>query len=290
MAKERSVNKVVRGSGLHWVGDGFRVTNLFPSGNDLGDRLSPFFLMDYHPPFDYGPTKRPRGVGAHPHRGIETITLAFEGAVAHHDSTGGGGIIGPGDVQWMTAAGGILHKEYHEETWAARGGTMHMMQLWVNLPAAHKMDPPHYQPLVVDQMGQVVLPHDAGLVRIIAGEYQGAKGPAKVFSPINLWEIRLNPGGRLDMSFPANQNAGMFVFDGTVVANGTKVEPEELIVFDNVGEQIDVESERGAHLLVLNGEPINEPIVAYGPFVMNTEEQVLEAYRDFEAGKFGHLD
>jgi redox-sensitive bicupin YhaK (pirin superfamily) len=290
MAQERSVNGVVQGTGVHWVGDGFRVTNLFPSSNDLGERLSPFFLMDYHPPFDYGPTQHPRGVGAHPHRGIETITLAFEGAVAHHDSTGGGGIIGPGDVQWMTAAGGILHKEYHEASWAARGGTMHMMQLWVNLPAAHKMDPPRYQPLVAGEMGQVVLPDDSGLVRVIAGEYQGTKGPAKTFSPINLWDLRLSAGGRMDMSFPASQNAGLFVLDGTIVANGTKAEAEELIVFDNVGEKIDVESERGAHLLVLNGEPIDEPIVAYGPFVMNTEEQILEAYQDFEAGKFGYLD
>lgn len=289
MGSDRKVQGVVRGDGFHWVGDGFRVTNLFPSGNDLGARLSPFLLMDYHAPYDYSPTDRPRGVGAHPHRGFETVTLAFEGTLAHHDSTGGGGTIGPGDAQWMTAASGILHKEYHEREWAARGGRMHMMQLWVNLPAAHKMDTPSYQSLLETEMGRVELADDAGDVRVIAGEYGGVHGPARTLTPINLWEIRLNANGRAGMAFPASENAGLFVLDGSVVVNGTKATSYELVVFDNLGENIAVETEAGAHLLLLNGEPIDEPIVSHGPFVMNTRDEILQAYRDFEAGKFGHL-
>lgn len=289
MSKKRTVTGVFRGNGFHWVGDGFHVTNLFPSAADLGSRISPFLLMDYHAPYEYRPTDRPRGVGAHPHRGFETVTLAFEGALAHHDSTGAGGIIRPGDVQWMTAAGGILHKEYHEQEWAAQGGRMHMMQLWVNLPAADKMEAPGYQPLVGADMGRVELPDGNGTVKVIAGEYRGIRGPARTFTPINLWELRLQPGGRADMAFPAFENTALFVLEGNVTANGTAAGGQRLILFENDGEDIGVESEVGAHVLLLNGEPIDEPVFSYGPFVMNNRDEIIRAVQDFEAGKFGHL-
>ncbi|MGQ0629562.1 MAG: pirin family protein [Sporichthyaceae bacterium] len=289
MGKQRSVTGVLGGNGFHWVGDGFHVVNLFPSGNDLGQLISPFLLMDYHAPYDYAPTDRPRGVGVHPHRGFETVTLAFEGALAHHDSTGAGGIIAPGDVQWMTAAGGILHKEYHEADWARAGGRMHMMQLWVNLPKAEKMSDPGYQPLLAADMGQVVLPGGAGSVNVIAGQYRGTRGPARTFTPINLWEVRLNAGGRLDAAFPVSENTAVFVLDGEVRAGDHVARPQQLLLFSHDGEEISVESEHGAHLLVLNGEPIEEPVFSYGPFVMNEREEIVQAMRDFEAGKFGHL-
>lgn len=289
MSTRRKVTGVFRGDGFHWVGDGFHVTNLFPSGNGLAGRLSPFLLMDYHAAYDYAPTDRPRGVGAHPHRGFETVTLAFDGALAHHDSTGGGGIIRPGDVQWMTAARAILHKEYHEAEWARTGGRMHMMQLWVNLPAADKLADPGYQPLVAAEMGRVELPYGAGEVKVIAGEYRGVRGPARTFTPINLWDVRLPADGRVDMDFPAQENTALFVLDGDVTANGTTAGAAELILFDNDGEDISVESRQGAHLLLLNGEPIDDPVVFYGPFVMNSRDEIIEALRDFEAGKFGQL-
>ena len=289
MANQRTVTGVFGGNGFHWVGDGFHVTNLFPSGNDLAGRLSPFLLMDYHAPYDYASTERPRGVGVHPHRGFETVTLAFDGALAHHDSTGSGGIIRPGDVQWMTAARAILHKEYHEAEWARQGGRMHMMQLWVNLPAAEKMADPGYQPLVEADMGRVELPYGAGTIKVIAGEYGGVRGPARTFTPINLWEVRLPADGHLDMAFPARENTALFVLEGVVTANGATAGAAQLILFDNAGEDIAVESSQGAHLLVLNGEPIDEPVVFYGPFVMNSRDEIVEAVRDYEAGKFGHL-
>lgn len=228
-------------------------------------------------------------MGVHPHRGFETVTLAFDGALAHHDSTGAGGIIRPGDVQWMTAARAILHKEYHEAEWARAGGRMHMMQLWVNLPSAEKMSDPGYQPLTAAGMGRVELPHGAGEVKVIAGEYAGVRGPARTFTPINLWEVRLPADGRVDMAFPAHENTALFVLEGDATANGATAGAAELILFENEGEDITVESRQGAQLLVLNGEPIDEPVVFYGPFVMNTRDEIIEAVRDFEAGKFGHL-
>jgi hypothetical protein len=286
----RTIHGVFQGDRFHWVGDGFRVSNYFPSGNDIVERMSPFLLMDYHPRHDYAPTEKPRGVGAHPHRGFETVTLAFEGSVAHHDSTGGGGVIGPGDAQWMTAASGILHKEYHEKSWARRGGPMHMMQLWVNLPKANKMDAPRYQALTAEEMGRVDLPDRGGFVRVIAGEYQGTRGPAKTFSPINLWDVRLNQGGKLEASFAARQNLAVLVLEGDVVVNGKVAAARDLVVFENEGEGLSVVAPGEAHVLVLNGEPIDEPVVFYGPFVMNTADEIHKAIEDFNAGKFGYLD
>jgi len=289
MSEQRGVAGVYDGDGVHWVGDGFRVSQMFPGTHDLGYQVRGFLLMDYHAPYDYEPTDSPRGVGVHPHRGFETVTIAFEGALAHHDSSGGGGVIRAGDVQWMTAASGILHKEYHEKEWAARGGTMHMMQLWVNLPADHKMDEPTYQPITADQMGRVELPDGAGSVTIIAGEYQGVRGPAHTFTPINLWQVQLEPGGSVDMAFPESENAAVFVLEGEATANGSTGGSGQLVLFGHDGTDVHVRSEEGAHLLVLNGEPIREPVMAHGPFVMNTRQQIIEAIDDFNAGKFGEL-
>ncbi len=289
MANQRSVHRVVRGEDFHWVGDGFRVTNLFPSGADLGRRISPFLLMDYHAPFEYGPTDQPRGVGVHPHRGFETVTLAFEGSVAHHDSTGSGGVIDPGDVQWMTAASGILHKEYHEAEWARKGGNFHMMQLWVNLPAARKMDSPRYQSLTAEAIGQVDLPAGAGTVRVIAGQFGDHRGPAETATPINLWDLALTGDGPVDLSFPAEETAAVMVLGGTVTVNGAVAAQGDLVVLDDDGSGVTIEAEGSARVLVLNGVPIDEPVVSYGPFVMNTRDEIVEAIRDFESGKFGYL-
>ena len=290
MTEPRTVDGVYRGNGFHWVGNGFHVTQLFPAANDLGARISPFLLMDYHAPHHYPPTDQPRGVGVHPHRGFETVTLAFDGSLAHHDSSGGGGIIRPGDVQWMTAARGILHKEYHEPGWARTGGNMHMMQLWVNLPAAHKMDPPRYQPLTADAMGTVELARNAGTVTIIAGEYHGTRGPAETVTPINLWTADLNGGGTMELAFPATDNAAVFVLDGTIETNGVVATDHELVLFANHGEHITIQARTDTTILILNGEPIHEPVVAHGPFVMNTPDEIRTAINDFNSGRFGHLD
>lgn len=289
MANERPVHQVVRGQEFHWVGDGFRVTNLFPSGADLGQRISPFLLMDYHAPYEYGPTDQPRGVGVHPHRGFETVTLAFDGSVAHHDSTGSGGVIDPGDVQWMTAASGILHKEYHDAEWASRGGTFHMMQLWVNLPAANKMDSPRYQSLTAEAIGAVDLPDGAGTVRVIAGRYGDHQGPAQTATPINLWDLALTGEAPVDLAFPSEENVAVMVLEGTALVNGTAASQGDLVVLDNQGSAVSVVSEGAARVLLLNGVPIDEPVVSYGPFVMNTRDEIVQAIRDFESGKFGYL-
>jgi redox-sensitive bicupin YhaK (pirin superfamily) len=230
-------------------------------------------------------------VGVHPHRGFETVTFAFQGSVAHHDSAGGGGVIGPGDVQWMTAASGILHKEYHEEDYARRGGPFQMVQLWVNLPSAHKMSPPRYQPIRSEQIGVVDLPDGAGVVRVVAGEYRGVHGPAKTFSPINVYDVRLAAHGGVEFAFSANETVALLVLKGDVVINGGETaRSDDFVVFRKVGEQLSLEAASDAQFLVLNGEPIGEPIVQYGPFVMNTKREIEQAVVDFNRGKFGHLD
>jgi redox-sensitive bicupin YhaK (pirin superfamily) len=290
MTIERKIAGIYHGAPIHWVGDGFRVSNYFPSGNNFGSRVSPFILMDYAPPYRYAPThSQQRGIGPHPHRGFETVTLAFEGSVAHHDSAGNTGVIGPGDVQWMTAASGVLHKEYHEREFARAGGTFHMMQLWVNLPKAHKMDLPRYQALTAEQIGRAEIPDDGGQVRVIAGEYKDVKGPAKTFTPINLFDIRLNAGGQVPLSFPAHENTLLLIMQGEVEVSGQTAKELDLVLFDNEGEEITVRAKQAAHLLLLNGEPIDEPVVQYGPFVMNTEQEIRQAMLDFSNGKFGYL-
>jgi hypothetical protein len=288
---DRKIALVLSDPEVHWVGDGFRVKGYFSRIPDAEKRLDPFLLLDYHEPFVYPPTDNlRRGVGPHPHRGFETVTLAFQGSVAHHDSTGKGGVIGPGDVQWMTAASGILHREYHEEGYARRGGPMQMAQIWINLPKAHKMDPPGYQPLTAGEMGIVTLPDGAGEVRVIAGEYAGVRGPAKTFTPVRMFDVRLAAKGRVEFSFPARENASILVMSGELSVNGQTVGRNDFVLFENKGERIALEAHSEAQVLVLNGEPIGEPVVSYGPFVMTTTGEIRQAMQDFQAGKFGVLD
>jgi redox-sensitive bicupin YhaK (pirin superfamily) len=287
----RKVAKILRAPAPHWVGDGFRVMGYFSADRELVEKLSPFVLLDYHAPHDYPPTDNPRrGVGPHPHRGFETVTLAFQGSVAHHDSAGNSGVIGPGDVQWMTAASGILHREYHEREFARRGGPMQMVQLWVNLPRQHKMSAPGYQGIVADQIGVVALPDAAGQVRVIAGEYAGVRGPARTFTKINLLDVRLARGGRVEFAFPARDNTALLVMSGQLTLQGDVVASrDELVLFENQGEQIAIHATEDTQLLLLNGEPIAEPVVQYGPFVMNSPREIQQAVDDFNRGAFGHL-
>ncbi len=288
--ERRGLEGVYRAPDLHWVGDGFRVAGYFSAIPNAVEKLSPFLLLDYHPPYEYAPSEKPRGVGVHPHRGFETVTIAWEGSVAHHDSAGGGGVIGPGDAQWMTAASGVLHKEYHEQGFARRGGTFHMAQLWVNLPRSHKGDAPRYQAIEARRFGRVTLPNGAGTVRVLAGSYRGVAGPAQTFTPIDVYDAELNEGGRADFEFPAHHNVALLVMKGDARVNGTGVAEGDFVVLENDAERVDVEAQRASQLLVLSGEPIDEPVVQYGPFVMNTVEEIREAFRDLSRGKFGQLD
>jgi quercetin 2,3-dioxygenase len=288
-AKVRPVDFVVPPPRIHWVGDGFRVHGYMSAFPDAMLRLSPFLMLDYHAPFVYEGTEKPRGVGVHPHRGFETVTIAWEGSIAHHDSTGAGGIIGPGDVQWMTAASGILHKEYHEDSWAKQGGRMHMAQLWVNLPRSHKMVAPGYQPITGADMGVVDL-GGGSRVRIIAGEYAGVRGPARTVTKVTMLDVRLTQGAVFEVPCPARENLAVLVMAGEVAVNGeARAGENSFVVFKNEGELATLAAAADAHLLVLGGEPIEEPIASYGPFVMNTREEIAQAYEDFRRGKFGFL-
>lgn len=284
----RSVAGIFRSTGFHWVGDGFHVSTYFPSANLPAERVSPFVLMDYGPPKDFTPLANgKRGVGWHPHRGFETVTLAWEGAVAHRDNAGNAGVIEPGDVQWMTAANGIFHEEYHEGEFARRGGRMHMMQLWVNLPKKDKTAPPGYQGITSGQIPSVALDDSGGTVRVIAGEYRGARGPAKTFTPITMLDVRLEAGARLPLSLPAHHNALAVVASGRVTAGGTAATTGELVLFENDAATLELQAEEATHLIVLAGEPIDEPIVQYGPFVMTSREEIRQAILDVERGAFG---
>ena len=283
----RTVEAIHRSTGFHWVGDGFHVSTYFPSENLESERLSPFLLMDYGPAKNFEPLAQgKRGVGWHPHRGFETITLAWEGSVAHRDNAGHRGVIGPGDVQWMTAASGIFHEEYHEEQFTRQGGRMHMMQLWVNLPKKDKSAPPGYQPIVSAQIPQVPV-QGGGAVRVIAGEYAGAKGPAHTFTPITMLDVNLNAGAHLPIALPASYNVLAVVAEGRVRTGLTVATAGELILFNNDGTQIELAADEAAHVIVLSGAPIDEPIVQYGPFVMNTVEEIRQAISDVNRGKFG---
>jgi quercetin 2,3-dioxygenase len=280
---------VYRPGSTHMVGDGFPVRNLFPS-NDLDQRLSPFLMLDYAGPTYFPPTDRPRGVGEHPHRGFETVTIVYQGMVAHRDSAGNAGIIGEGDVQWMTAASGVVHEEMHENAFAQRGGTLEAIQLWVNLPKAYKMSPPRYQTLVNADIPVVPLDEGAGHVRVIAGEFEGVKGPANTFTPVNLYDVRLKAGRRAELFLPAGYNTALFVLSGEVAARGRSIREAELAVFDTKGESISLDVKEDAKVLVMSGEPIDEPVAHYGPFVMNTREELIQAMQDYQAGRMGHLN
>lgn len=290
MAK-RSVETVLAPPAPHMVGDGFRVHNFFPGGYTMAqDRLSPFFLLDYNAPVDFSAREHPRGVGVHPHRGFETVTFAFKGRVAHHDSAGHSGVIGEGDVQWMTAGSGVLHKEYHEQEFSRQGGLFHMAQLWVNLPAKHKMEAPRYQAIKASDMSVVRLPDGRSEARVIAGELFGVKGPAKTWSPVVASVLRSGPGGECAFALPQQFNSMALVVEGAAIVNGNDAPADHLVIFRNDGEEVEVRSDEGATLLILGGEPLNEPIAAYGPFVMNTYDEVKQAYADVAAGKFGVLE
>ena len=273
----------------HWVGDGFPVRSMF-SPQTHGEAVSPFILLDYAQPYEFAPAKQKRGVGVHPHRGFETVTIVYEGEVDHRDSTGNGGHIGPGDVQWMTAASGILHEEFHSKAFTERGGKMEMVQLWVNLPAKDKMSPPGYQTLLDAQIPAAELANGAGKVRVIAGQYEGAKGPAKTFTPINIWDVRLNARAKTDFTLAEGHTLMLLVQSGAVRINGEQsAGASQLALFAREGGAISVEAETDAKLLLLSGEPINEPVVQYGPFVMNSEGEIRQAILDFNAGKFGDI-
>ncbi|WP_269009405.1 pirin family protein [Aquirufa ecclesiirivi] len=275
---------------VHFVGDGFRVHNFIPSRHGLDmQRMSPFIMLDYGSKHYFSPSTHARGVGVHPHRGFETVTIAYKGRVAHHDSSGGGGIIGEGDVQWMTAASGVLHKEYHEESFSAEGGDFQMVQLWVNLPAKDKMSTPKYQAISNQQITQVDL-GDSGFIEVIAGEYQGQKGPASTFTPVNMLNAKLKSGTQASFSFPASFNTCLLVIEGSVRVNGAEdVDLDNLALMENEGEEFSIEAKEDSVVLILSGEPINEPIAAHGPFVMNNRQEIMQAFEDFNAGKFGYL-
>lgn len=290
--KKRSVELVANPPEPHFVGDGFRVHNFIPSGFRMDmQRMDPFIMLDYNSKYHFPASQKPKGVGVHPHRGFETVTIAYKGKVAHHDSSGGGGVIEEGDIQWMTAASGVLHKEYHEEEWSKKGGDFQMVQLWVNLPKKDKMSTPKYQAIKNATINRVTLPENAGTVEVIAGEYNGTKGKATTFSPIHMLNVKLKKDGRANFHFPAHFNTVLLAIEGTVVINETDNLPtDNLALMANDGEDFSIQATTDAVVLVLSGEPLREPIAAHGPFVMNTRQELVEAFDDYNNGKFGYLE
>ncbi len=291
--KRRTVELVVTPPDPHFVGDGFRVHNFIPNIQPMSmERMSPFILLDYASKFYFPPTNTPRGVGVHPHKGFETVTIAYKGKVAHHDSHGGGGVIGEGDVQWMTASSGILHKEYHEEKWSKQGGDFQMVQLWVNLPKKDKLSDPKYQAIVNADIPRYVLDNRQGEIEVIGGQYKDVKGAASTFSPMNLLNAKLNKGGVVDFTFPTIYNTGFVVIEGSVLVNGAEKAPtDHFVLMANDGEQFEIEATSdNTVVLVLSGAPIDEPIAARGPFVMNTVGELKQAFQEFYEGKFGELE
>lgn len=313
MSNIKSIEKIINLPPMHWVGDGFRVHNFIPQVI-AQERVTPFIMMDHGAKFVFPPSLTPRGVGVHPHRGFETVTIAYKGKVAHHDSAGNSGIIEEGGVQWMTAGSGILHKEYHEKKFSKAGGEFQMVQLWVNLPSQHKMTTPNYQGLEQSQFPVVELENGLGKIQIISGEYQNNIGPATTFSPINLWNVHLKSvqnkvsngeieknrianGDELDdaiksekLILPKNFNTMMLVVEGEATVNSQNIQRDQMVLFKNDGEVIELSTNSEATILLLSGEPINEPIFSYGPFVMNTKEEIIQAFEDLQNGKFGYLE
>lgn len=290
--KTKNIELILAPPAPHMVGDGFRVHTFIPSGRNLDmKRMSPFIMMDYNSKFYFSPTDQPRGVSVHPHRGFETVTIAYHGKIAHHDSSGNSGIIGEGDVQWMTAASGILHKEYHETEFSKKGGDFQMVQLWVNLPAKDKMTTPKYQGITNVQINKFELPENGGVIEIIAGEYENIKGTAATFTPVYLLNTKLNKGAKASFNFPANYNTALLVIEGSVKVNDIKnISTDHFALFENEGEEFTIEATENTVVLVLSGEPIEEPIVAHGPFVMNTQTEIMQAFYDMNIGKFGYLE
>lgn len=291
MATKKSIEYIISPPAPHMVGDGFRVHSFFPGGRLIDKkRMSPFFMLDYGSKIDFSPSDEPRGVGVHPHAGFETVTIAYHGKIAHHDSAGNSGVIGEGDVQWMTAGSGLLHKEYHEENFSKTGGPFQMVQLWVNLPSAYKKTKPKYQEITNDMMGKAFLKDNKSYVEVIAGEYNGAKGPASTFTPMHVYNVKMKKGASATMNLPSHYNTGFLVIEGNVTMNDSSVATDHFVLFKNDGEEIIIEAMEDAVVLVLSGEPINEPIAAYGPFLMNTWAEVEQAIQDVNAGKFGILE
>lgn len=283
----KKIRKIIRDVPQHWVGDGFPVRSLF-SYND-GNEFDPFLLLDYGGPYDFPPAEVKRGVGEHPHRGFETVTIVYQGELEHRDSSGSHGTIGPGDVQWMTAASGIVHEEFHSERFSKAGGTLEMVQLWVNLLARDKKSAPGYQEILGSQIPRFPLPNQAGTARVIAGEFLGTRGPGKTFTPVNVWDLQLHAGGAAELQVPTGHTSLLIVQNGTVTVNDHPMLAVELASFERDGDSAVLRAETSARLLVLSGQPLNEPVVGQGPFVMTTREEIREAIQDYQAGRMGRL-
>lgn len=285
----RKVIGIYNSPAQHWVGNGFPVRTMMSYGT-MGEHISPFLHLDHAGPMEFTPTSETRGVDAHPHRGFETVTIVYDGEVEHRDSTGAGGIIGAGDVQWMTAAAGIMHEEFHSPAFANRGGLFNMVQLWVNLPAKDKNADPAYQTLLNADIPSVELPQKAGRLRVIAGDYNGHKGPARTFSPIDLWDVSLTQGKYTTLDLPVGHTAGLVILKGEITINGnTQAHAGQFVLLDQTGFDFNMEAMSDASVLVLSGEPLNEPVAMRGPFVMNTAAELQQAFADFRAGKFGTI-
>lgn len=285
----KKVEQIIAPPPRHWVGDAFHVSGFFPNGPVSAKRMSPFFLLDYNAKMSFAPRELPYGVGPHPHRGFETVTIAYKGKVEHHDSRGGGGIIGEGDVQWMTAGSGLLHKEYYEREFSRAGGEFQMVQLWVNLPAKDKMTDPKYQAITNAEMGRVKLP-GGGEVEVVAGEFAGTKGPATTFTPVHLYNLKPKKGETIKFDLPDGYTTAILAIEGSAVINGgEKLSENNMALFERDGETITVEAAEDGIFLVMSGEPIDEPIAQYGPFVMNTQLELAQAIEDYRSGKFGYL-
>ncbi|MCO8124165.1 pirin family protein [Stieleria sp. TO1_6] len=283
----KKIQRIIRNVPLHWVGDGFPVRSLFSYGS--GNEFDPFLLLDYAGPHQFSASNEKRGVDVHPHKGFETVTILYQGELAHRDSSGGSGHLGPGDVQWMTAGNGIVHEEYHSEAFTRRGGTLEMVQLWVNLRSADKATPAKYQDLRDSQFPRVDIDGGAGSVRVIAGQFGDAVGAASTFSPINVWDLKFRSGANATLKVPVGHTTIVIAQSGNVKVNESPLKAVELALFDRDGDSITIESETESQLLVLTGEPLEEPVVGQGPFVMNSREEIHQAIRDYQAGKMGHL-
>ena len=272
----------------HWVGDGFYVHGLLRPSEELNRHISPFILMDYASPKEFTKSNKPRGVGEHPHRGFETVTFSYQGEVEHRDSSGGGGVIGPGGVQWMTAGKGVVHDEFHSEEFSRQGGLFEMVQLWVNLPKKDKMTIPKYQSIESKSIPKLLL-SDGTELRVIAGEFEGIIGPASTFTKINIYDINSSRDEEISLKFSSGTNTIILIMNGEIALQGQKFNEQNVLVFEQEGEEVSFTVSKNFKGLVLNGEPINEPVVAHGPFVMNTREEISEAISDFQNGKMGQL-
>ncbi|QKE40431.1 MAG: pirin family protein [Ferrovum myxofaciens] len=279
---------IKRSNGRHWVGDGFPVQNIF-SYHDIAEDISPFLMLDYAGPVNFPPTQKKLGVGQHPHRGFETVTLVYAGGVTHRDSTGAGGTIGPGDVQWMTAASGILHEEFHSEAYARQGGPFEMIQLWVNLPRHDKMSPPGYQDISAAQIPSINLSDQAGTARIIAGNHGSVTGAVHTFTPMQVWDLRLKVGHTLSIELPDNHTTALFVLHGQLQIDAQAIQAAEMAVMERAGTRLQAAIVEDSIVLLLSGQPLDESIVGHGPFVMNTQAEIVQAMEDFNNGKFGRI-